>query len=80
MVTSEYEVYFIEPVSEFSLFVLGARCDGFIIADDLQSIQVEYDGDERQFISLLAEVVEVEKITFIKTIRTLEPDWLSLEA
>lgn len=79
MVTSEYEVYFIEPVSEFSLFVLGTRCDGFIIDEDLKHIQVEYDGDEKNFLSLLAEIIEVEKIAFIKSIRTLEPDWLLLE-
>jgi len=79
LVTSEYVVYFKEPISEFSMFVLTAACDGSIISKNLKSVMVETDMTEREFLAMLAEYVEVENIGYIKAIRTLEPDWSLLE-
>lgn len=76
MVTSEYTVTFKEAIGEFHLMLIGKLGSDFAIAPSFQSIVVESDLDERDFLHLLAELVDVEKIGLIEHKRTLEPDWI----
>lgn len=79
MVTSEYQITFKQPESEFALYLIGEQCDSYFINKEHTYLAVENDLDERSFLELLAENVKVRNIGLIKHIRTLEPDWLGFE-
>ncbi len=77
MVTSEYTITFKEELGEFHLMLIGKLGTDFALNPNLRSVIVESDLDERDFLHLLSELVDVEQIGLIEHKRTLEPDWLS---
>ncbi len=79
MVTSEYTVTFREDIGEFHLMLIGKLGTDFAISPNLRSLVIESDLDEREFLHLLSELVDVEQIGLIEHKRTLEPDWLSFK-
>lgn len=79
MVTIEYHVHFTKPVSEFSLVYLSTFVSHSVIDNNLKYIIVETTLNEREFLKLLSETVDVEKIGLIKHVRLLEPDWFFLK-
>lgn len=80
MVTSEYTITFREQIGEFQLLLLGKIGDDFVINPNLQSITIETDIPELDFLKAISELVNVELIGLIEYKRTLEPDWIGYNA
>ncbi len=59
--------------------LIGKLGTDFAISPNLRSLVIESDLDEREFLHLLSELVDVEQIGLIEHKRTLEPDWLSFK-